>query len=271
MNLPMKTFLLNIPNEIRNWSNTLDAKSVLCNQSWNVFNDEGVKEVYIFQKDGTLIASHNGKVTKAKWEYIPQNTSLIIENLGADTFMLRPTYYDKKVLALQVDGTDNYALMVDENYLEQLMLDSLENVRLYITDQSKYQEKITEIKNIEKSKQEKDRQEKIKQEKDRKQAWDKFVDEKVAEYMKTSESIEEIENLKHKRKNTRFITTILLIISLCFIFIPGAGIQLVSIGILLIMIVLGLFCYLADNLSASGYKTDIREKMEKKYPLEFFK
>jgi hypothetical protein len=140
----MKTFLLNIPNEIRNWNNTLDAKSVLCNQSWNVFNDEGVKEVYVFQKDGTLIASHNGKVTKAKWEYIPQNTSLIIENSDADTFMLRPTYYDRKVLALQVDGTDNYALMVDEKFLGRLMLDSIDTVRLYITDQSKYQAKIAE-------------------------------------------------------------------------------------------------------------------------------
>ena len=180
----MKTFLLNIPNEIRNWSNTLDAKSVLCNQSWNVFNDEGVKEVYIFQKDGTLIASHNGKVTKAKWEYIPQNTSLIIENLGADTFMLRPTYYDKKVLALQVDGTDNYALMVDENYLEQLMLDSLENVRLYITDQSKYQEKIAEREISEKNRQKKKHQE-----------WNKFIDEKIEEYLKTPESFEEIETL----------------------------------------------------------------------------
>ena len=55
----MKTFLLNIPNDIKNWNNSLDAKALLCSQSWNVFNDEGVKEVYIFKNDGTLIASHN--------------------------------------------------------------------------------------------------------------------------------------------------------------------------------------------------------------------
>ncbi len=174
----MKTFLLNIPNEIRNWSNTLDAKSVLCNQSWNVFNDECVKEVYVFQKDGTLIASHNGKVTKAKWEYIPQNTSLIIENPGADTFMLRPAYYDKKVLALQVDGTDNYALMVDEKFLDKLKLDSFEAVRLYITDQSKYQEKILGKVISEENKQE-----------TRIQEWNKFIDERIEEYLKTSESL----------------------------------------------------------------------------------
>ena len=38
----MKTFLLNIPNEIRSWNNSLDAKALLCSQSWNVFNDEGI-------------------------------------------------------------------------------------------------------------------------------------------------------------------------------------------------------------------------------------
>ena len=79
----MKTFKLNIPKELRNWSNALDAKTVLCSRSWVTFNDEGVKEVYIFQEDGTLIVSKNGKVAKTRWEYIAQNTSLIIENIDS--------------------------------------------------------------------------------------------------------------------------------------------------------------------------------------------
>lgn len=251
----MKTFLLNIPNEIRNWSNTLDAKSVLCNQSWNVFNDEGVKEVYIFQKDGTLIASHNGKVTKAKWEYIPQNTSLIIENLGADTFMLRPTYYDKKVLALQVDGTDNYALMVDENYLEQLMLDSLENVRLYITDQSKYQEKIAEREISEKNRQKKKHQE-----------WNNFIDEKIEEYLKTPESFEEIENIKKETKKDFFIAFFIVFIPIFF----GAMFfnWMIYVGLLIISLVL---LKVGLTFKPSDYKKEIREKMEKKYPLASFR
>lgn len=256
----MKTFLLNIPNEIRNWSNTLDAKSVLCNQSWNVFNDEGVKEVYVFQKDGTLIASHNGKVTRAKWEYIPQNTSLIIENSGADTFMLRPAYYDKKVLALQVDGTDNYALMVDEKFLDKLKLDSFETVRLYITDQSKYQEKILGKVISEENKQE-----------TRIQEWNKFIDERIEEYLKTSESLKKIEKIKHKREKTLYITIILLFISLCIIFIPDVYSLLYAVGIFGIVIVFFLLAHIIGDLSVSGYKTEIRKKMENKYPLESFK
>ena len=246
----MKTFLLNIPNEIRNWSNTLDAKSVLCNQSWYVFNEEGVKEVYVFQKDGTLIASHNGKVTKAKWEYIPQNTSLIIENSDADTFMLRPTYYGKKVLALQVDGTNNYALMVDEKLLGRLMLDSIETVRSYIMDQSKYQEKIAEG------------------EKKREQEWNKFIDEKVEEYLKTSESLEEIKKIEKQKKIILFFTTVLFLVSLCFIFLPS---PLFYVGISGMVVVSVLLAYLIGDLSVSGYKMEIKKKMEIEYPFETFK
>ena len=228
----------------------MDAKSVLCNQSWNVFNDEGVKEVYVFQKDGTLIASHNGKVTKAKWEYIPQNTSLIIENSGADTFMLRPAYYDKKVLALQVDGTDNYALMVDEKFLDQLKLDSFETVRLYITDQTKYQKKLTGS------------------EKKRVQEWNKFIDEKVEEYLKTSESLEEIKKIKNQKKIIRFFAIVLFLVSLCFLFLP---VPLFGVGISGMVVVLFLLAYLIGDLSVSGYKTVIRVKIENKYPLESFR
>ena len=128
----MKTFKLNIPKELRNWSNALDAKTVLCCRSWVVFNNEDVKEVFIFQEDGTLIVSHNGKVAKTNWEYIAQNTSLIIENVDSCTYMLKPTYYDNKVLALQVDGTSEYVIMLNENCIEELMLDSLEKVVQYV-------------------------------------------------------------------------------------------------------------------------------------------
>ena len=172
----MKTFLLNIPNEIRNWNNSLDAKSLLCSQSWNVFNDEGIKEVYIFQNDGTLIASHNGKVTKAKWEYIPQNTSLIIENLEADIYMLKPVCYDDKVLTLQVDGTNNFALLISDKYVQQLMLDSVAKAKLYIEEPQEFA----------RQKEEKEQQ--------RKANWEDFIQKKAEEHLNTPE-IKEKEKL----------------------------------------------------------------------------
>lgn len=85
----MKTFLLDIPDRFRRFDEQLDVKALLCNKSWQVFNDSGVKEIYIFQEDGSLIISLNGKVSRATWQYIPANRSLII-NSDNESYMLRP-------------------------------------------------------------------------------------------------------------------------------------------------------------------------------------
>ena len=140
----MKTFTLNIPRDIRNWSYALDAKTILCSRSWIIINEGNVKEVYIFQEDGTLILSYNGKVCKTRWEYIAQNTSLIIEDTESDTYMLKPAYYDNKVLVLQVDGTDEYAIMVNENHIGELMLDSIDKIKQYIEGQQNMASQVKE-------------------------------------------------------------------------------------------------------------------------------
>lgn len=53
----MKTYLLDILNRYNRFSENLDVKTILCNKSWFIFNDTGDKELYIFQENGSLIAS----------------------------------------------------------------------------------------------------------------------------------------------------------------------------------------------------------------------
>lgn len=50
----MKTYLLETLNRYNRFSESLDAKVVLSNKAWVVFYDEGEKQVYIFQEDGTV-------------------------------------------------------------------------------------------------------------------------------------------------------------------------------------------------------------------------
>lgn len=50
----MKTDLLNLPDELKKISQNLDVKAFLCSKTWEVFNDEGKKQVLIFQKDNTF-------------------------------------------------------------------------------------------------------------------------------------------------------------------------------------------------------------------------
>lgn len=110
----MKTYLFDTIERYRRFSESLDVKVVICNKSWSVFNDSGEKEIYIFQEDGSLIISNNGKVTNGTWKYIPANKSIII-NGNSQSYMLHPAFMDELLFALQVDGTQQCAFLIDEN------------------------------------------------------------------------------------------------------------------------------------------------------------
>lgn len=113
----MKFFLFDAINRYKRWSESLDIGTILCNKSWQVFNDSGDKEIYIFQSDGSLIMSINGRVVNGTWSYIPANHSLVINGAG-QSYMLHPAFMDNVVLALNMDGTQDYAFMIDENNTE---------------------------------------------------------------------------------------------------------------------------------------------------------
>lgn len=110
----MKAYLLDTINKYKRFSESLDVKITLCNKSWWVFNDCGEKEIYIFSEDGSLIVSVCGKVTNATWKYISANKSIIINN-KEESYMLNPAFMDGTILAMQLDGTNNCFIMIDEN------------------------------------------------------------------------------------------------------------------------------------------------------------
>lgn len=105
----MRTYLLDILNRYNRFSENLDVKTILCNKSWLIFNDTGDKELYIFQENGSLIASVNGNVFNGNWQYISANKSIII-SFKEKSYMLHPSFFDKTIFALQQDGTNRYAL-----------------------------------------------------------------------------------------------------------------------------------------------------------------
>lgn len=127
----MKTFLLDIADRFRRFDEQLDVKALLCNKSWQVFNDSGVKEIYIFQEDGSLIISLNGKVSRATWQYIPANRSLII-NSDNESYMLRPFFQDENLFTLQLDGTREYSFLLNEAQRASFPVKSLSDLKFYL-------------------------------------------------------------------------------------------------------------------------------------------
>lgn len=126
----MRTYLLDILNRYNRFSENLDVKTILCNKSWLIFNDTGDKELYIFQENGSLIISVNGEVINATWQYVPANKSIIF-SFKEHSYMLHPSFLDKNIFALQQDGTNRYAFMIDEKQSQSFQPKSLTELKSY--------------------------------------------------------------------------------------------------------------------------------------------
>lgn len=122
----MRTYLADIIPKIKRYSEKLDNLTLLTNQHWVVIDElRNSKFVYIFRSNNQLLISQNGKVEKGKWEYLGNN-SLLIER-KEESYLFRHGFFDANILALKVDGKDEFAFLVNENKYEG-DLNSIEKV-----------------------------------------------------------------------------------------------------------------------------------------------
>ena len=110
----MQTFIADIIPKLQKFSKKLDDLSLLTNQHWVVLDElTKSKKVYIFRSNNELLISSNGKVEKGKWEYLGNN-SLLIDKQD-ESFLFKHGFFDENVMALKIDGKEEYALLVNEN------------------------------------------------------------------------------------------------------------------------------------------------------------
>ncbi len=138
----MKTYLADIIPKIKQYSEKLDNLTMLINQHWVVLNElENSKFVYIFRNNNELLTSKNGKVEKGKWEYLGNN-SLLIE-LKNECYLFKHGFFDANILALKVDGTEEFAFLINENKYSEYLY-SIEKVLLHL--ENKYLRMVTQPK-----------------------------------------------------------------------------------------------------------------------------
>jgi hypothetical protein len=110
----MRTYISDIIPRIQKFSQKLDNLTLLTNQHWVVIDDiDETKNVYIFRQNNELLISQNGKVEKAKWEYLGHN-SLLIDRKN-ESYLFKHGFFDENILALKIDSKDEYALFVNES------------------------------------------------------------------------------------------------------------------------------------------------------------
>ena len=109
----MFTFISDIIPRIERFSRKLDASTFLTKQHWVAIDEvAGNKQLYIFKDNNELIISNNGRVERAKWEFLGFDT-LIIDR-GEGSFLFKQGFVDDNVLALKLDNVDQYLFLVDE-------------------------------------------------------------------------------------------------------------------------------------------------------------
>jgi hypothetical protein len=115
----MKTYLLDIIPKIKRFSKKLDDLTILTNQHWVVIDEKtDRKVVFIFREKGNqLLISGDGKIEKGTWEYLGNNSILIDRQDGS--FLFKHGFIDDYILALKIDGKDEYALLVNEIKFEE--------------------------------------------------------------------------------------------------------------------------------------------------------
>jgi len=110
----MQTFISDIIPKIQRFSQKMDDLTMLTNQHWVVMDEiDKTKNVYIFRKNNELLVSSNGEVEKGRWEYLGNN-SLLIDKKDK-SYLFKHGFFDENVLALKIDGREEYAFLVNEN------------------------------------------------------------------------------------------------------------------------------------------------------------
>ena len=129
----MKTFFLDLIPRIQRYSEQLDNITVLTNKHWVLLNEEPEKTVYIFREvNNQLLISKNGKIEKGNWEYLGNNSLLIDQTNGS--YLFKHGFIDDSILALKMDGCDEYALLINEQKFEKY-LNSLNKVISFLQKQ----------------------------------------------------------------------------------------------------------------------------------------
>ena len=128
----MQTFIADIIPKLQKFSKKLDDLTLLTNQHWVVLDElTKAKNVYIFRSNNELLISSDGKVEKGKWEYLGNN-SLLIDRKN-ESYLFKHGFFDENVMALKIDGKEEYALLVNENRFDG-ELNSKEKVLAFLSN-----------------------------------------------------------------------------------------------------------------------------------------
>lgn len=107
-------------NKIAVHSESLSRTEKYIKKPWVHIDDNGNYHKYIFNPDGDLFMSFNGKVEIGKWKYLPEADLIFIDRLS-DKILLKQSFFDESVMILKIDGTsEDLFVLANENIIPDL-------------------------------------------------------------------------------------------------------------------------------------------------------
>lgn len=109
----MQTYFSNIIPSLARFSKKLDDISLLTSRHWVILNETTQsKRTYIFRNNKELIVSENGIVVHGTWDYLGFNKILL--RFNDNSFLFQHGFLEDDILALQLDGRNEYAFFINE-------------------------------------------------------------------------------------------------------------------------------------------------------------
>jgi hypothetical protein len=101
-------------------SESLSRTEKYINKPWVHVDSDGNYHKYIFNPDGDLFMSFNGKVEIGKWKYLTEANLIFIDRL-TDKILLKQSFFDESVMILKIDGTnEDLFILANENIIPDL-------------------------------------------------------------------------------------------------------------------------------------------------------
>lgn len=89
----------------------------------------------IFRANNELLISRNGIIQKGNWELL--DISNLIIDVGENSYLLNAAYIEDQFLALKLDGTEQYMVMIETDMKNRFSLNTVKSIEGYLDDRYK--------------------------------------------------------------------------------------------------------------------------------------
>ena len=118
--MDMVSIIKDYLSKITIYSESLSRTEKYINKPWVHIDINGNYHKYIFNPDGDLFMSFNGKVEIGKWKYLSEANLIFIDRL-TDKIFLKQSFFDESVMILKIDGAhDDLFILANENIIPDL-------------------------------------------------------------------------------------------------------------------------------------------------------